>query len=114
MAEIKHKKNPHRLVFFFQHIIPGKLRAVLKGQRKVIHMHLLRPHKHTQGFSTQTHALLVKRKPEKKKGRLKPAVLKEPPDLNANTILNIPPERVQTVWDNGQGHLLSIWEIQIL
>lgn len=29
---------------------------------------------------------------------LKPAVLEEPPGLNANTILNTPPERVQIVW----------------
>ena len=42
----------------------------------------------------------------RKRGRLKPAVMEEPPDLNAATILNTQPGRAQTAQGNGQARLL--------
>lgn len=104
---MKNEKNSTDL--FFQPVIPWETMGCFKGSKKG----------NSQAFAASTYTytrifytepcfaceVLVANK-KKERERFKPAVLEEPPDLNANTILNIPPERVQIVWGNCQEHLL--------
>lgn len=96
-------RKPQQTGFFSACNSLGNYRLLLRAKERYF-KHIYNIHIYIQGFSTQSHALLVKCEwpTEKERGRLKPAVVEEPSDLNINNILNTLPGRLETAWGNGQ------------